>query len=152
MRKFLTGSLLVASIGGGVALTSASAFASGVPSECGAAPVGGSVSQDGSGVVQACPSTPAETGTVTLYGSAASQSGYIIAQGNGGAITGYAGVSSVDGGIVGCGNGAAYDTSGGNNVILSTPSQSNPSGYPSQLQSNLTALQGAQGNPCTPAA
>jgi hypothetical protein len=155
MRKFLTGSLVVASLGGGIALSGTSAFATGIPDACGSNPAGASVDPGSqSGIVQVClPSTPAGSNdTVTLSGSAATQGGYIIAEGNTAAVDGYIGVSSIDSGIVACGNGASYDTSGGNNVVVPTPSPSDPSGFPAAVQAALTRLQGIQTNPCTPAA
>ena len=155
MRKFLTGSLVVASLGGGIALSGTSAFATGIANVCNGLPAGGGVDPGSqSGTVQVCPpDTPAAQGaTVTLSGSAATQGGYIIAEGTTPAVAGYIGVSSVDNGIVACGNGASYDTSGGNNVVVPTPDRSNPSGYPAAVQAALTRLQGIQTNTCTPSA
>ncbi|MHB8681012.1 MAG: hypothetical protein ACYDA2_02815 [Acidimicrobiales bacterium] len=147
MRKFLTGSLLVASIGGGLVLAGP-AFAGGIPNYCGSNPAGGNVTPDGSGYGQVC----AGSVTVTAYGSAATQQGYVIVEGGNSAVTGYVGVSSVDSGVVGCANGATYDTSGGNNVIVPTPNPSDPGAYPATLQAAAGNLQNAGSSPCAPAA
>lgn len=170
MRKFLTGSILIASLAAGGFALSGAAFATGstapaptyLTNNCnepgGLAGVNIDPSTQ-SGQVQAClpPESP-EQGNVTADGSAANQGGYIVAQGNTGSpVVGYVGVSSPDGGVVGCYNSQFGTNSPGNsapnNVIVPTPglSQSGVTGYPAAVQAAVGNLQNAQTNPCTPA-
>ena len=157
MRKFLIGALIAAGAGGSVVLSGAAmagATTTPIPNVCGSAPVGQSIDPGTqSGTVQVC--TPA--GQATASGSAGTQSGYVIAQGQS-PVNGYIGVSSPDSGIVGC-DGSQYNTSSPgsgtpNNVIVPTPglSQSGVTGYPAAVQAAAANLQNAPSNPCTPSA
>lgn len=81
---------------------------------------------------------PTPVGTVTGSGDPATQSGYVVADGNGanGGPSGYVGISSSEG-VVGCWSGD-YDPAGGNNVVTAIP----PTGAPEQPD---------PAGPCTPA-
>jgi len=110
--------------------------------------VGGAQSGTG-GYAQVCieGSVPI-TGTVTAFGDASSQQGYVVADGNStnpGAGAGYIGVSSIDNGLVACASGD-YDPTGttANNQLLPLPTDAN---FQSDLQRDLAALQ-AQAPPC----
>jgi len=135
MRKFLTGSLLAASLGGGVVLTGtvlagpAGASPTCAPGGQGAGGItvnpGSSQVPPSSGTLQVCAensSLPIE-GTVTASGSASTASGYAVADGNDtnpGAGSGYVGVqggaSSGGAQVVGCSSGD-YDPSTANVIV-----------------------------------
>lgn len=125
MRKFLVGSLLVATIGGGaVVMGASSAFASGPTEQCNtyapATPVGTTgVDAPGgantSGELQVCENnSPVIDGTATASGNANPPGGYLVADGSGspGHATGYIGVEGGTSGanVVGCSAGDYNNT------------------------------------------
>jgi hypothetical protein len=173
LRKFLTTALVgaiavfgYAFLGGGVAHASPACWGGG--EQLGPVSVNGTQSGTG-GFAQICLSGLPVNGTVTAYGDAASQQGYIVADGddsNQGASAGYIGISSKDNGIVGCASGdynnegTGAQPSGDNNDDPTTPEGSTDNdannqllplptdpNFQSDLQSDLAALQ-AQTGPC----
>lgn len=139
MRRFLVGSLLAASIGGGVVMTASTAFA-GPTEQCNtyapATPVGttGVLAPSGantSGELQVCENnSPIVDGTVTADGNANPPGGYLIANGSGapGHATGYIGVEGGTSGanVVGCSAGDYNNGTNSNNDGTSGTSAPGP--------------------------
>jgi hypothetical protein len=128
MRRFLVGSLVAASIGGGVVIMGATSALAGPTEQCTTAlpatplgttsvlPPGGAST---SGELQVCENnSPVVDGTLTAEGNANPPGGYLVADGSGspGHATGYIGVEGGTGGanVVGCSQGD-YDNGSSTN-------------------------------------
>lgn len=150
MRKLLITALVGAALGVGGLMAVPAAKAD---SSCttGVSPAG----TGGTGSV----GTP--IGCAQAHGDAATQSGYVVADGsatNPGPAAGYIGFDSTDGGptIVGCSNGD-YDTAGYNNSTNPAP-DANGDGQPDAAENNVLASPNhtptapSTSDPCTPSA
>jgi hypothetical protein len=155
-----------AMLGGSVAHADPTCWAGGHS----AGPITVNAAQSGAGGYgQICLEGLPVSGTVTAYGNAASQQGYIVADGNDanpGAGAGYIGLSSADNGFVACASGdynneaSGAPLSGDNNDDATTPEGSTDNdannqvlplptdpNFQADLQRDLAALQ-AQAPPC----
>lgn len=140
MRKLFSTGLVAALASAGLVLGAAGAAHADSSCSVGTTPVAAGAF-GGSGA-QVCINAGPVQGTVTATGDAASQTGYVVADGasaNPGALSGYIGVDSTNG-VVGCSSGD-YTPGGTNNQILGIP----PS------QANITTLVSNSG-PCAVAA
>ncbi|MHB8440362.1 MAG: hypothetical protein ACYDD4_14565 [Acidimicrobiales bacterium] len=165
MRKFLVGSLVLASMGSGAVVMGQAAFASGPTQQCNTsvaktpagdvsvlAPSGASTA----GELQACSnSSPIVDGTATAEGSggASGVNGYVIANGEPGSpATGYIGVEGSAGptggsaNVVGCSSGD-YSNGSATNPSNSDGSATQPNDGPGTTDSNgNNVIVGTNGN------